>query len=76
MSGGAGEHKHEVRDGSCPRVQNTKAAGIQAELHNEEGVMRTGMPMMSDRKQAMMWLVAAVRGPFQLVQSGGGSSLS
>ncbi len=30
------------------------------------------MPMMSDRKQAMMWLVAAVRGPFQSVQSWGG----
>ncbi len=37
---GAGECKHEVRDGSCPRVQNTKAASIQAELCNEEGVMR------------------------------------
>ncbi len=29
---GAGERKHEVRDGSCLRVQNTKAAGIQAEF--------------------------------------------
>ncbi len=29
------------------------------------------MPMMLDRKQMMMWLVAAVRGPFQLVQSWG-----
>ncbi len=28
--------------------------------------------MMSDRKWVMMWLVAAVRGPFQSVQSGGG----
>ncbi len=28
--------------------------------------------MMSDKKQAMMWLVAAVRGPFQPVQSVGG----
>ncbi len=37
---GAGERKHEIRDGSCPRVQNTKAASIQAELCNEEGVMR------------------------------------
>ncbi len=26
--------------------------------------------MMSDRKRVMMWLVAAVRGPFQSVQSG------
>ena len=40
MSCGAGECKHEVGDGSCPRVQNTKSAGIQAELCNEEGVMR------------------------------------
>jgi hypothetical protein len=40
VSCGAGECKHEVRDGLCPRVQNTKAASIQAELCNEEGVMR------------------------------------
>ncbi len=40
MSGGAGECKHDIRDGSRPRVQNSKAAGIQAELCNEEGVMR------------------------------------
>ncbi len=40
VSCGAGECKHEVRDGSCPRVQHTKAAGAQAELCNEEGVMR------------------------------------
>ncbi len=37
---GAGERKHEVRDGSCPRVQNTKAPGVQAELCDEEGMMR------------------------------------
>jgi hypothetical protein len=37
---GTGECKHEVRDGSCLRVRNTKAAGIQAELCDEEGVMR------------------------------------
>ncbi len=29
------------------------------------------MPIMSDRKRVMMWLVAAVRGPFQSVQLGG-----
>ncbi len=40
VSCGAGERKHEVRDGLCPRVQNTKATGVQAELCNEEGVMR------------------------------------
>ncbi len=40
MSGGAAEHKHEVRDGLHPRVQNAKAAGIQAELCDEEGMMR------------------------------------
>ena len=42
MSGGGGECKHEVRDGTCPGVQNSKAAGIEAELCNEEGVMREG----------------------------------
>ncbi len=40
MSCGAGERKHEVRYGLCLRVQNTKAAGIQVEMCNEEGVMR------------------------------------
>jgi len=25
--GGGGERKHKVRDGTCPRVQNPKAAG-------------------------------------------------
>ena len=42
VSGGGGECKHEVRDGTCPGVQNSKAAGIEAELCNEEGVMREG----------------------------------
>ncbi len=28
MSGGGGECEHEVRDGSCPGVQNFKAAGV------------------------------------------------
>ena len=40
VSGEVGERKHEVRDGTCPRVQNPKAAGVYAELCNEEGVMR------------------------------------
>jgi hypothetical protein len=40
VSGGAGERKHEVRDGLCPRVLNTKAVGVQAELCNEESMMR------------------------------------
>jgi hypothetical protein len=39
MLGGAGECKHEVREGSRLRVQHAKAAGVQAELCNEEGVM-------------------------------------
>ncbi len=30
--GGGGEHKHEVRDCLHPRVQNSEASGIQAEL--------------------------------------------
>ena len=37
VSGGGGECKHEIRDGSCPGVQNSKAVGIEAELCNEEG---------------------------------------
>ncbi len=40
MSGGGGERKHEVRDGSCPRVQNAEATNVQAELCNEEVVLR------------------------------------
>ncbi len=30
VSGGGGECKHEVRDGTCLGVQNSKAAGIEA----------------------------------------------
>ncbi len=37
---------------------------------------RVGTPIMSEMNRAMMWLVAAVRGPFQSVQSGGGVSVS
>ncbi len=40
VSGGGGECKYEVRDGSRSRVQNIKAASTQAELCDEEGVMR------------------------------------
>ena len=29
VSGGGGECKHEIRDGSCPGVQNPKSAGIR-----------------------------------------------
>ncbi len=32
VSCGAGERKHEVRDGSCLRVHNTKAAGLGWEI--------------------------------------------
>jgi hypothetical protein len=42
MSGGGGECEHEVRDCTCPGVQNPKSAGIEAELCNEEGVMGEG----------------------------------
>ncbi len=31
-----------VRNCTCPGVQNRKSAGIEAELCNEEGVMREG----------------------------------
>ena len=37
VSGGGGECKHEIRDGSCLGVQNSKAVGIEAEFCNEEG---------------------------------------
>ena len=39
---GGGECKHEVRDCTCPRVQNPKSAGVEAELCNEEDVMGEG----------------------------------
>ena len=42
VSGGGGECKHEVRDCTCPGVQNPKSAGAKAELCNEEGVMGEG----------------------------------
>ncbi len=40
MLDGAGEREHEVRDGSHPSIRNPKATGVQAELCNEEGVVR------------------------------------
>ena len=39
MPGGCCECEHEVRDFTCPGVQNPKSAGIEAELCNEEGMM-------------------------------------
>ena len=42
VPGGGGERKHEVRDCTCPGVQNPKSAGVEAELCNEEGVMGEG----------------------------------
>ena len=43
VSGGGGECKHEIRDCTCPGVQNPKSAGIEAELcKNEEGVVGEG----------------------------------
>jgi hypothetical protein len=77
VSGGGGECKHEVRDCTCPGVQNPKPAGTEAELCNETGgVGGVVTPMVSEMNLAMMWLVVDVRGPFQSVQSGGGSSVS
>jgi len=70
VSGGGGEYKHEIRDCTRPGVQNPKSAGIEA------GWGRVVTPMVSEMNLAMMWLVANVRRPFQLVQSGGGSSVS
>ena len=40
LSGGGGECKHEVRNYTCPGVQNPKSAGVEAELCNEEGMIR------------------------------------
>ena len=34
VSSGGGECEHEVRDCTCARVQNSKSAGIEAELCN------------------------------------------
>ena len=42
VSGGGSECKHEVRDCTCPGVQNPKSAGIEAELCNEEGMVGEG----------------------------------
>jgi hypothetical protein len=42
VPGGSGERKHEVRDCTCPGVQNPKSAGVEAELCNKEGVMWEG----------------------------------
>lgn len=42
VSGGGGECKHEVRDCTCPGVQNPKSAGTEAELCNEKGVVGEG----------------------------------
>jgi hypothetical protein len=39
VSDGGGECKHEVRDCSCPGVQNPKSAGVEAEFCNAEGMM-------------------------------------
>ena len=64
VSGEGGERKHGVRDGTCPGIQYPKAAGVEAEFCNEEGVMREGGDAdgVGEMKRAMMWLVAAVRG--------------
>ena len=42
VSGGGGECKHEVRDCTCPGVQNPKSASTEAELCNEKGVVGEG----------------------------------
>jgi len=39
MMSEGGECKHEVRDCTCPGVQNPKSAGVEAELCDEEGMM-------------------------------------
>ena len=77
MTNGGGECKHEVRDCTCLGVQNPKSAGVEAELCDEEGMMgEIGDSYGSEINRAMMWLVASVRGSFQSVQFGGGSSVS
>jgi hypothetical protein len=42
VSGVGCERKHDVRDDMCLGVQNSKAASFEAELCNEEGMMREG----------------------------------
>ena len=77
VSDGGGECKHEVRDCLCPGVQNPKSAGVEAEFCNAEGVMGEKGDSDGVRDEPGNDVkVASVRGPFQLVQSGGGSSVS
>ena len=40
--GGGGECKHEIRDCTCPGIQNPKSAGVEAELCIVEGVVGEG----------------------------------
>jgi hypothetical protein len=77
MSCGAGERKHEVRDGLCPSVQSTKAAGIQAELCNEESVMREDWDTNDVRYDAGDDVVGCrSEGAIPIGPVGGGSSVS
>jgi hypothetical protein len=77
VSGGCCECEHEVGDCTCPGVQYSKSAGIEAECAMRRAWWgRVMTPMVSEMNRAIMWLVADVRGPFQSVQSGGGSSMS
>ena len=77
VSGEGGERKHGVRDGTCPGVQNLKAAGVEAEFCNEEGVMREGGDTAGVGDEAGNDVVGSRRkGPFQSLQLGGGASMS
>ena len=42
MSGVGCERKHDVRDDMCLGLLNSKATSFEAELCNEEGMMREG----------------------------------
>ncbi len=42
VSCGGGEREYEVGDGSCSGIQSSMAAGVEAELCNEEGVVGEG----------------------------------
>jgi len=70
MSGGGGECKHEVRDYTCPGVQNPKSTSIEAELCNEEGMVGEGGDSNGVGDESGNDVVSGqCRGAFQSVQS-------
>ena len=72
-----GERKHGVRDGTCPGVQNPKAAEVEVEFCNEEGVMTEGGDADGVGDDAGNDVVGSHRkGPFQSFLLGEDASMS